>query len=118
MSVSPTPFTVGRRKRGGDRSNPAQVPDLAAVLTASANKLRVTLPQGFSLDGLPHFGASGGAHVATEYPLSATIVSSLVVDLAYANVVAAGNIITIESKDPAIRFRTGAFVAAQTKTLA
>lgn len=117
-SLTSTPFNVARRRKASDKSNPALPGNMAAVLTVVATKLRVTLPDGFSLSGLPRYGATGGAHVGTEYPVSATIISPTVVDLAYTNITAAANVVVIPDHDPAIRSRSGGYVSAQTKTLA
>jgi hypothetical protein len=113
-----TPFNVRRKRKQTDPSNSPTPLDMAVTLTANANKLRVTMAAPYSLNGLPHFGATGGAHVGTEYPTAATVVSSTVVDLTYAHNVAAANVITIPSHDPALRFKNGAYVAAQVATLA
>lgn len=113
------PFRSTRKRRQLDPSNKGAAPDLAAVLSVVATKLRVTLPTTFSQNGLPHYGITGGAHVGTEYPTAITIVSPLVFDLTYANIVAiTTNTVTIPAQEPAIRFPNGAYVQPAVKVLA
>jgi hypothetical protein len=119
LGFASLPFKTTRKRRQQDPSNRGNPPDLAAVLTVVATKLRVTLPTEFSQNGTPHWGITGGAHVGTEYPTAITLISPLVFDLTYANIVAiTTNTVTIPSQDPAIRFRNGAYVQPQIKVLA
>lgn len=111
------PFNFTRKRKQPDPSNRPAPLDMTAVLTVVSNKLRVTLPQQVSADGLPHYAATGGAHSGTAYPTAITQVSSTVFDLTYAAVVAAANVITIPSRDPCFRGRDGAYVGPQIKTL-
>lgn len=118
MNMATPVFSSRRKRRQLDPSNKGNAPDLAAVLTVVATKLRVTMPVPFSQGDIPHWGISGGAHVGTEYPTAITLISPLVFDLTYASIVAiTTNTVVIPAQDPAIRFPNGAYVQPATKVL-
>lgn len=117
LNAGPQGFQQRRKRRGVDPSNRPEPQDNAVTLSVVANKLRVTCPSAYSMDGIPHVGISGGAHTGTEYPTEVTVVSSLVFDLTYAHNVAAADVVAWPGHDAACRFYDGAYVLAQNKTM-
>lgn len=87
------------------------VPALTATAAINATHVRVTVPQQYTINGIPNFTVQGVA------PTAINAVSATTFDLVYAAAVVATNVFVIDANDPAIRFANGGYLAPLTVTL-
>lgn len=87
------------------------VPSLVSTAVINSAKVRVTVPQQYTINGIPAFTVQG------VNPTAITAVSATTFDLTYAAAVVATNVFVIDANDPGVRFANGGYIAPLTVTL-